>query len=152
MLITPVAKTLTDPTLVAATVATTLNIPVAPAQPAVDAIVTDLRQRNSLLIFDNCEHLVSHAAEIVDVREDGSFRLDLDYFAFHYDLVMTNPRFAAKFIPARTAESRMPAMSPPCCWIRRTKYCWAAVVIWIMARRHPGELGPKWYRMPRGAS
>ncbi len=45
--------------------------------------------------------------EIVDVREDGSFRLDLNYFAFHYDLVMTNPRFEAKFIPARAPESEL---------------------------------------------
>jgi carbamoyltransferase len=45
--------------------------------------------------------------EIIDVREDGSFRLDLDYFAFHYDLVMTNPRFAAKFFPVRAPESEL---------------------------------------------
>lgn len=57
---------LTDPELVATTVANTLNIPLAPTQPALDAIVADLRQRNSLLIFDNCEHLVSHAAAVVD--------------------------------------------------------------------------------------
>lgn len=43
--------------------------------------------------------------KIIQIREDGSFRLNLDYFSFHYDLVMTHPRFSELFFPARTPES-----------------------------------------------
>jgi len=35
--------------------------------------------------------------ELIDVAEDGSFRLDMDYFAFHYGLRMTNDRFHRLF-------------------------------------------------------
>lgn len=35
--------------------------------------------------------------KIIDVKEDGSFQLNLDYFSFHYDLVMTNKKFAKVF-------------------------------------------------------
>lgn len=31
--------------------------------------------------------------EIIDIREDGSFRLNMRYFAYHYGLRMTSPRF-----------------------------------------------------------
>ena len=44
--------------------------------------------------------------ELMDLREDGSFRLSLDYFGFLDDLVMTTRRFAELFGgPARSAES-----------------------------------------------
>lgn len=43
---------------------------------------------------------------LLDLKDDGSFRLDLDYFAFLDDVVMTNDRFAALFDgPARAPES-----------------------------------------------
>jgi carbamoyltransferase len=48
--------------------------------------------------------------ELVDVREDGSFRLDMDYFGYMDGLVMTNDRFAALFGgPARAPESPITA-------------------------------------------
>ena len=44
--------------------------------------------------------------ELMDLREDGSFRLNLEYFGFLDDLVMTTRRFAELFGgPARSAES-----------------------------------------------
>ena len=44
--------------------------------------------------------------ELMDLRDDGSFRLNLDYFGFLDDLVMTNEKFGALFGgPARTPES-----------------------------------------------
>ncbi len=46
-------------------------------------------------------------ARLIDVREDGSFRLNMDYFAFHYDLVMTSPKFSALFFPPREAGSEI---------------------------------------------
>ena len=43
---------------------------------------------------------------LIDLREDGSFRLDMDYFGYLDGLVMTNDRFAALFGgPARPPES-----------------------------------------------
>jgi len=45
---------------------------------------------------------------LLDVRDDGSFRLNMDYFGFHDGLTMTNEKFAALFDgPARQPESDM---------------------------------------------
>jgi carbamoyltransferase len=45
---------------------------------------------------------------LVDLREDGSFKLDMKYFAYDYGLTMTNDRFAQLFgHPVRDAESKM---------------------------------------------
>lgn len=46
--------------------------------------------------------LLERLRRVVDVRDDGSLRLDLDFFSFHHDLVMTNERFAGLLGPART--------------------------------------------------
>ena len=46
--------------------------------------------------------------ELIDVREDGSFKLDMQYFAYDYGLTMTNERFARLFgHPRRDSESKM---------------------------------------------
>ncbi|MDJ0868590.1 MAG: carbamoyltransferase [Myxococcota bacterium] len=46
--------------------------------------------------------------ELVDVREDGSFKLNMKYFAYDYGLTMTNDRFAKLFgHPRRESESEM---------------------------------------------
>ncbi len=46
--------------------------------------------------------------KLVDLREDGSFRLDMQYFAYDYGLTMTNDRFADLFgRPRREPESEM---------------------------------------------
>jgi carbamoyltransferase len=43
--------------------------------------------------------------ELIDVADDGSFRLNMDYFAYHYGLEMTNERFHRLFGgPPRPAE------------------------------------------------
>lgn len=43
---------------------------------------------------------------LIDIHEDGSFRLNMDYFAYHYGLRMTNRRFDALFEgPPRQPES-----------------------------------------------
>jgi carbamoyltransferase len=45
---------------------------------------------------------------LVDLKDDGSFRLDLDYFGYLDDVVMTNARFAELFDgPARRPEQRI---------------------------------------------
>ncbi|MGH9362384.1 MAG: carbamoyltransferase family protein, partial [Thermoanaerobaculia bacterium] len=46
--------------------------------------------------------------ELIDLREDGSFRLNMAYFGYLDGLVMTNDRFAALFAgPPRAPESRI---------------------------------------------
>ncbi len=45
--------------------------------------------------------LLDRLRAVADVRADGSLSLDLDYFAFHHELVMTNHRFAELLGPAR---------------------------------------------------
>ena len=46
--------------------------------------------------------------QLIDVREDGSFRLNMKYFAYDYGLTMTNRRFDALFgMPRRKSESQM---------------------------------------------
>jgi carbamoyltransferase len=45
---------------------------------------------------------------LVDLREDGSFKLDMKYFAYDYGLTMTNRRFEELFEhPRRPSESAM---------------------------------------------
>ncbi len=47
---------------------------------------------------------------LVDLRDDGSFRLDMKYFSYDYGLTMTNDRFAKLFgQPRRESESAMEA-------------------------------------------
>ncbi len=46
--------------------------------------------------------------ELVDAREDGSFKLNMKYFAYDYGLTMTNSKFDALFgEPRRESESEM---------------------------------------------
>ncbi len=45
---------------------------------------------------------------LIDVKDDGSFRLDLDYFDFQHGRAMTNERFNALFSgPRRLPESKL---------------------------------------------
>ncbi len=46
--------------------------------------------------------------QLIDIRDDGSFKLDLDYFAYPYGLRMTNERFHRLFDePLRIPESEL---------------------------------------------
>jgi carbamoyltransferase len=46
--------------------------------------------------------------KLIDLKDDGSFRLDLDYFDYCTGLTMTNERFASLFGgPARNSEDRL---------------------------------------------
>ena len=46
--------------------------------------------------------------ELVDLREDGSFKLNMKYFAYDYGLTMTNDRFAKLFgHPVRDMDGPM---------------------------------------------
>jgi len=53
-------------------------------------------------------HVDTILKELVDLREDGSFKLNMRYFAYDYGLTMTNQRFADLFgHPRRDPESPM---------------------------------------------
>lgn len=56
---------LVDPDLVAATVAATLAVPSGSGRMVTDAVVMKLRGEQRLLILDNCEHVLTAAAELV---------------------------------------------------------------------------------------
>ena len=58
---------LTDAALVAQTVATALALFPAPNHSVIDALVRHLRARQLLLLLDNCEHLISAAAELIAI-------------------------------------------------------------------------------------
>ena len=51
---------------------------------------------------------LSQMNEIIDIREDGSFKLNLNYFAYHYGLRMINGKFEKLFGgPPRTPETKL---------------------------------------------
>jgi carbamoyltransferase len=46
--------------------------------------------------------------EIIHVKEDGSFKMNMDYFAYDYGLKMTNGKFSRLFgIPVREGEGKL---------------------------------------------
>ena len=45
--------------------------------------------------------------KIVDIKEDGSFVLDMDYFDYHYKLRMPSKKFIEEFGPTRSPESEL---------------------------------------------
>ena len=56
---------LSEPDMVAAAVAATLRIEVKDALSAGDALIRHLRDKHTLLLLDNCEHLVEPVAKLV---------------------------------------------------------------------------------------
>ena len=53
----------TDPALVPAAVGTSLGITPSPEQPAIEELIRHLRPRQTLLMLDNCEHLLVGVAD-----------------------------------------------------------------------------------------
>lgn len=51
---------------------------------------------------------VDKLLELIDIKEDGSFALDMKYFSYHYGLKMINKKFEEFFgQPARSPEGKM---------------------------------------------
>ena len=48
--------------------------------------------------------LVDKVRQVVDVKSDGSFRLDMSYFAYHQRLKTTGPKFEKAFGPPRMPD------------------------------------------------
>src|SRR5450755_2669826 len=57
---------ISDPKLVASAVAKVLSVREQQNRPLVDSIAEALKRKRALLIFDNCEHVLNPAAELVD--------------------------------------------------------------------------------------
>jgi predicted ATPase len=55
---------LTEPDLVPQTVAAALKVREEPGRPLLETLVTHLKDKNLLLILDNCEHLLDSAARL----------------------------------------------------------------------------------------
>lgn len=57
---------LADPALIPGTVLSVLNVQETPDVPPGQAVMTYLRDRQTLLVFDNCEHLVEASARLIE--------------------------------------------------------------------------------------
>ncbi len=53
---------LSDASLVASTIATIFDVQETPGTPLLDTLVAHLRQKNLLLVIDNCEHVIEEAS------------------------------------------------------------------------------------------
>src|SRR5215210_7801626 len=66
---------LSEEVLVAKAVAEALKVPERPAEPLADTLAEVLRNRELLLILDNCEHLLEAVARLVDRLLDSCSHL-----------------------------------------------------------------------------
>src|SRR3954470_1609312 len=62
---------LTDPALVAMTVAAALGVYPGADRPVADSIIAQLRAMQRLLILDNCEHVLTEAAKLISALLAG---------------------------------------------------------------------------------
>ena len=58
---------LDNPQLIPQTLAVTLGVPASAVQPVNETLLNFLRTKNTLLIFDNCEHLLDACAQLADM-------------------------------------------------------------------------------------
>jgi predicted ATPase/class 3 adenylate cyclase/DNA-binding CsgD family transcriptional regulator len=68
---------LTDPALVPVTVAHALGLPDQPGRSTMDGLLRFVRDRQMLVVLDNCEHLLDACAELVVALLSGAARLSL---------------------------------------------------------------------------
>jgi len=66
---------LSDPVLVAAAIAASLELHEAPNHPPLETLLTKLRAEELLLLLDNCEHVIGEAASVADALLRGCPRL-----------------------------------------------------------------------------
>ena len=57
---------LADPELVASKVASVIGITEDAGRPILDTLVDGLRDRETFVVFDNCEHVIDSAAKVVE--------------------------------------------------------------------------------------
>src|SRR6202030_666066 len=68
---------ITDPKLVAVTVARALGLPDQPGRSTMDSLLRFVCDRQMLVVLDNCEHLLDPSAELVVALLSGAARLTL---------------------------------------------------------------------------
>jgi len=69
---------LTDPTLVAQVIARALNVVEQPGAALMDTLLDSLCERQTLLVLDNCEHLLAACAQLDEAgRVDGGIAIVL---------------------------------------------------------------------------
>ena len=68
---------ITDPELVAVTVVRALGLPDQPGRSTMDTLLRFVRDRQMLVVLDNCEHLLDASAELVVAVLSGAARLTL---------------------------------------------------------------------------
>jgi predicted ATPase/class 3 adenylate cyclase/DNA-binding CsgD family transcriptional regulator len=68
---------ITDPELVGVTVARALGLPDQPGRSTMDTVLRFVRDRQMLVVLDNCEHLLDASAELVVALLSGALRLTL---------------------------------------------------------------------------
>jgi predicted ATPase/class 3 adenylate cyclase len=56
----------TDPDLVVSAAARALGVPEQPGRPVLESLIEHLRAKRTMLIIDNCEHLITASARLVD--------------------------------------------------------------------------------------
>ena len=56
---------ITDPDVVPVTAARVLGLPDQPGQPTMDVLLRFIRDRQMLILLDNCEHLLDASAELI---------------------------------------------------------------------------------------
>ncbi len=66
---------ITDPDLVPVTVARALGLPDQPGRSTMDSLLRFVRDRQVLVVLDNCEHLLDASAELVVAVLSGAARL-----------------------------------------------------------------------------
>ncbi|MDT5367704.1 MAG: hypothetical protein QOC62_2135 [Mycobacterium sp.] len=68
---------ITDPELVPVTVARALGLPDQPGRSTMDTLLRFIRDRQMLVVLDNCEHLLDASADLVVAVLSGAARLTL---------------------------------------------------------------------------
>jgi predicted ATPase/class 3 adenylate cyclase/DNA-binding CsgD family transcriptional regulator len=67
----------TDPDVVPVTTARVLGLPDQPGQPTMDVVARFIRDRQMLILLDNCEHLLDASAELITALLSGGPALTL---------------------------------------------------------------------------
>jgi predicted ATPase/DNA-binding CsgD family transcriptional regulator len=68
---------LADAALVGETVASAIGLAETPTRPVVETLLDQLSEKNALLIFDNCEHIVQECAQLAETLLRGCPHLTL---------------------------------------------------------------------------
>jgi class 3 adenylate cyclase len=108
---------------IATAIAAALQIPEDPHQPLVDTLTAQLQSRQTVMVIDNCEHLLASCAELIAPLLQGSAHLAFSPRAgrrLPYRARSSCRSLRLRFLPKRLALQHW-GSSPPsdCLWIER---------------------------------